>query len=96
MTWLFILIDVLIFLALLALCIITVYFWNKKSGLGHSSLEKFRNEEIYEKSQEEQKRMAHIEDTIVEEEEFVDDLFFENTNTESDNGGFDFEEDFYR
>lgn len=31
-----------------------------------------------------------------EEEEFVDDLFFENTNTESDNGGFDFEEDFYR
>ncbi len=31
-----------------------------------------------------------------EEEDFVDDLFFENTNTESDNGGFDFEEDFYR
>lgn len=72
MTWLFILMDVLILLTLLALCIITVYFWNKKSGLGHSSLDEFRNEEIYEKSQEEQKRMAHIEDTIVEEEEFVE------------------------
>lgn len=72
MTWLFILIDILIFLALVALCVITVYFWNKKGGLGHSSLEHFRNEEIYEKSQEDQKRMAHIEDTIVKEEEFVE------------------------
>lgn len=29
-------------------------------------------------------------------EPVADDLFFENTNTESDNGGFDFDEDFYR
>ena len=72
MTWLFILIDILIFLALVALCVITVYFWNKKDGLGHNSLEHFRNEEIYEKSQEDRKRMAHIEDTIVEEEDFVE------------------------
>ena len=72
MTWLFILIDILIFLALVALCVITVYFWNKKGGLGHNSLEHFRNEEIYEKSQEDKKRMAHIEDTIVEEEEFIE------------------------
>ena len=72
MTWLFILIDILIFLALVALCVITVYFWNKKGGLGHNSLEHFRNEEIYEKSQEDKKRMARIEDTIVEEEEFIE------------------------
>ena len=72
MTWLFILIDILIFLALVALCVITVYFWNKKGGLGHNSLEHFRNEEIYEKSQEDKKRMAHIEDTIVEKEEFIE------------------------
>ena len=72
MTWLFILIDILIFLALVALCVITVYFWNKKGGLGHNSLEHFRNEEIYEKSQEDKKRMAHIEDTIVEEEEVIE------------------------
>ena len=29
-------------------------------------------------------------------DDFGDDLFFEDTNNESDNGGFDFDEDFYR
>ncbi len=72
MTWLFILLDVLIFLALVVLCGLTVCFWNKKGGLKHDSLENFRNEEIYERSKEEQKRMAHIEDIMDEEEEFIE------------------------
>lgn len=72
MTWLFILLDVLILLALVVLCGLTVYFWNKKGSLRRDSLESFRNEEIYEKSKAEQKRMAHIEDIIDEEEEFIE------------------------
>ena len=71
MNWVFILLDVLILFTVIVLCGVIVFLWNKKRSLSRNSLELFRNDEIYEKSKEEQKRMAHIDDTVIEENEYV-------------------------
>lgn len=84
MTWLYILIDVLILVLLLSLVLVLIYFWNKKKGLSIGSLSEFRNNTIYEKSYEEQKKKAHIEEIIDEEYEFIDDL--DDTETEPIDG----------
>ena len=67
MTWLYILIDVLILIFVLALILVVLYFWNKKKELNIGSLSEFRNNTIYEKSYEDQKKKAHIEEIIEEE-----------------------------
>lgn len=72
MTWLFILLDVLILLSVIALGIVIVVLWNKKSGLNRSSLSDFRNEDIYEKSKRDKKKLAHIDEPVSPDEEVVD------------------------
>lgn len=72
MTWLFILLDVLILLSVIALGIVIVVLWNKKSSLHRSSLADFRNDEIYEKSKRDRKKLAHVDETVEQEEEIVE------------------------
>ncbi len=84
MTWLFVLMDILILVALVILCVVVYVLWNKRKKLNKISLSEFRNEEIYEKSAEEQKKFAHIEDTLNEDE--PDEILTENNAEEvSDN-----------
>lgn len=73
MTWLYILIDILILIFVLALILVVLYFWNKKKELNIGSLSEFRNSTIYEKSYEDQKKKAHIEEIVEEETSFIDD-----------------------
>ena len=72
MTWLYVLIDIFILLLVVALILVVLYFWNKKKGLTIGSLSEFRNNTIYEKSYEEQKKRAHIEEIVEEEPTFLD------------------------
>lgn len=74
MTWLYILIDVLILIFVLALILVVLYFWNKKKELNIGSLSEFRNNTIYEKSYEDQKKKAHIEEIIEEDSMYLDDV----------------------
>ncbi len=68
MTWLYILIDALTLLALVVLCVLIYLLWNKKKKLNKVSLEHFRNEDLYEKSENDRKKMAHIEETLESDE----------------------------
>ena len=72
MTWLYILIDILIVLIIL-LVILILLLINRKKGMAIGSLDEFRNDSIYEKSIEDQKRLAHIEE-ITEEKNYIDDI----------------------
>ena len=74
MTWLYILIDILILMFVLALILVVFYFWNKKKELNIGSLSEFRNNTIYEKSYEDQKKKAHIEEIIEEDSMYLDDV----------------------
>lgn len=74
MTWLYILIDFLILMFVLALIFVILYFWNKKKELNIGSLSEFRNNTIYEKSYEDQKKKAHIEEIIEEDSMYLDDV----------------------
>ena len=74
MTWLYILIDVLILIFVLALILVVLFFWNKKKELNIGSLSEFRNNTIYEKSYEDQKKKAHIEEIIEEDLMYLDDV----------------------
>lgn len=70
MTWLYVLMDIIILLVLIFLCVLVIVLWNKKGKLSSGSLEHFRNDELYEKSKEEQKKYKHI-DEISDEDEIV-------------------------
>ena len=72
MTWLFILLDILILLSVIAVGIVIVVLWNKKSSLHRNSLSDFRNEEIYEKSKQDKKKLAHIDEAVPAEEDDVE------------------------
>ena len=74
MTWLYILIDVFILIFVLALILVVLFFWNKKKELNIGSLSEFRNNTIYEKSYEDQKKKAHIEEIIEEDSMYLDDV----------------------
>lgn len=84
MTWLYILIDFFILLIVVALILVLLYFWNKKDGLNVGSLSEFRNSTIYEKSFEERKKKAHIEEIVEDETTFIDDI--EDTEDEGFKG----------
>lgn len=71
MTWLYILMDIIILLVLLFLCGLVIVLWNKKGRLGRGTLDTFRNDELYEKSEEDRKRLKHIDD-VVEEKDIID------------------------
>ena len=73
MIWLYILIDILILIFVLALILVVLYFWNKKKELSIGSLSEFRNSAIYEKSYEDRKKKAHIEEIVEDETSFIDD-----------------------
>ena len=89
MTWLYILIDVLILIFVLALILVVLYFWNKKKELNIGSLSEFRNNTIYEKSYEDQKKKAHIEEIIEDDLMYIDDV---DENEEEPIGGIYFSE----
>ena len=89
MTWLFILLDVLILLSVIALGIVIVVLWNKKSGLNRSSLSDFRNEDIYEKSKRDKKKLAHIDEPVSPDEEVID-ITEEVPNEPIDDGDISF------
>ncbi|MBQ9838024.1 MAG: hypothetical protein IJO56_00810 [Oscillospiraceae bacterium] len=72
MTWLYILMDIIILLVLLFLCGLVIVLWNKKGRLGGGTLDVFRNDELYEKSEEERKRLKHIDDVAEEDEDVID------------------------
>lgn len=74
MTWLYILIDIFILIIIVALILVVLYFWNKKNGLNVGSLSEFRNNTIYEKSYEDRKKNAHIEEIVEDEPTFLDDI----------------------
>lgn len=71
MTCLYILMDIIILLVLLFLCGLVIVLWNKKGRLGRGTLDTFRNDELYEKSEEDRKRFKHIDD-VLEEEDIID------------------------
>lgn len=73
MTWLYILIDILIVLIILLTVILILLLINRKKGMAIGSLDEFRNDSIYEKSIEDQKRLVHIEE-ITEEKNYIDDI----------------------
>ena len=73
MTWLYIVIDILIVLLILFLVVLIFVLLNRKKEMNIGSLDEFRNDSIYEKSIEDQKRLAHIED-ITEEKSYIDDI----------------------
>ncbi len=79
MVWLYILIDVLIVAGVAALVIFLIHLWNKHRHLSRNSISEFRNSDIYEKSVQEQKRLAHIEDSL-DDVEFID---LEDTNEDA-------------
>ncbi len=64
MAWLFIFMDVVILAAIVFLGGLAVYFWTRNKPLSRSSLTEFRNDDIYEKSIQDKKRLAHIEDSV--------------------------------
>ncbi len=72
MVWLYILIDVLIIMGVVALCLFLIHLWNKHRPLSRNSISEFRNSDIYEKSVQDQKRLAHIEDSL-EDVEYIDE-----------------------
>lgn len=71
MTWLYILMDAVIILLLGVLCYFVIRLWTKKDGFNVNSLSQFRNDDLYARSIEDQKRLAHIEDTLTEPEEEI-------------------------
>lgn len=80
MTWLYILIDILIVLIVLLFIISILLFLNRKKGMNIGSLDEFRNGSIYEKSMEDQKRLAHIEE-ITEDKSYIDDIETEHIDS---------------
>lgn len=64
MTWLFIILDVLILLSIIAIGILSYMLWNKKNSLHRNSLEDFRNEGLYEKSKRDRIKLAHIDEKV--------------------------------
>lgn len=74
MTWLYIVMDVIILLVLFFLCVFIVILWNKKRKLGRGTLDSFRNDELYEKSKEDRKKLKHIDDLPDEDEIPIDEI----------------------
>lgn len=64
MVWIFILMDFVILAALIVLCVAAVCLWNRHRPLSKGALSEFRNDDLYEKSEQEKKRLAHIEDSF--------------------------------
>lgn len=79
MVWLYILMDALILAGVAALIVFLIHLWNKHRPLFRNSISEFRNSDIYEKSVQEQKRLAHIEDSL-EDVEFID---LDDTNNDA-------------
>ena len=64
MTWVFILMDVVILAAVIFLCIFIAWIWSWHRPLSKGALSEFRNDDLYEKSEQDKKRLAHIEDSF--------------------------------
>lgn len=68
MTWIYITLDVFLFALMGFLIFLLIRFWTKKKRMNHSPLSQFRNDDLYEKSLEDKRRLAHIEDRMNEDE----------------------------
>ena len=64
MVWVYIALDILILCVLITLAAVVVWLWNHRTKIHKSSLSQFRNDDLYEKSVQEQQRLAHIEDIV--------------------------------
>lgn len=73
MTWVYITLDIFLFALMGFLIYLLIRFWTKKKRMSHSPLSQFRNDDLYEKSLEDKKRLAHIEDAV-NDQEYPDDL----------------------
>lgn len=71
MTWIYILLDIVLICAIAVLFCLLVRLWTKRRGLHVSPLSQFRNDDLYEKSLQDKKKLAHIEDAV-KEDEFID------------------------
>lgn len=69
MVWVYIAIDILLLCVLIALAVAVVWLWNRRSNMHKSALSQFRNDDLYEKSIQEQQRLAHIEDAVADFED---------------------------
>ena len=68
MIWIYITLDIFLFALMSFLVFLLFRFWTKKKRMNHSPLSQFRNDDLYEKSLEDKRRLAHIEDQIAEED----------------------------
>lgn len=68
MVGIYILLDVVLICAIVLVGYLLVRLWTKKRGLHVSPLSQFRNDDLYEKSLQDKKKLAHIEDTVKEDE----------------------------
>lgn len=68
MVWVYILLDFVLICVLALLGYLLVRLWTKRRGLHVSPLSQFRNDDLYEKSMQDKKKLAHIEDAVKEDE----------------------------
>ncbi len=71
MVGIYILLDIVLICAIALLGYLLVRLWTKRRGLHVSPLSQFRNDDLYEKSMQDKKKLAHIEDAV-KEDEFID------------------------
>ena len=81
MVGIYILLDVVLICGIAVLCYLLVRLWTKRRGLHVSPLSQFRNDDLYEKSMQDKKKLAHIEDTV--KEDIIDETPIENQFDES-------------
>lgn len=68
MVWVYIFMDVVLLCVIALLIYFLIRLWTKRKGLHVSPLSQFRNDDLYEKSMQDKKKLAHIEETVKENE----------------------------
>lgn len=68
MVGIYILLDIVLICTIVFVGYLLIRLWTKKRGLHVSPLSQFRNDDLYEKSLQDKKKLAHIEDTVKEDE----------------------------
>lgn len=68
MVWVYIFMDVILLCIIVLLVYFLIRLWTARKGLHVSPLSQFRNDDLYEKSMQDKKKLAHIEDAVKEDE----------------------------
>lgn len=82
MVWVYIALDILILMAIIALGAVFVWLWNRRSEIHKSALSQFRNDDLYKKSLQDQQKLAHIEDVVSDFDD--DDIITDMDETDRD------------